>query len=902
MTLHEQQVEREKAQRDAALGRRARGVLEGDLGPVLKRWVSGTISPVADRLRGVARRRLAGDFDGAAGLLSSEVFGLAEFAESNALKPILRWCLEGHSPGRGGPESTYCDDLVLAVLATAIQRCAREGGQPCPLTGLLRLCADAARETALGQFIVQVQGAKAMMRVRRSGRAAWAQHKQMDSVAALLSGQVRSALTEDSGTYAGGGRVRSVVTIRTESGEARRIDLRPPTEADWRFLEVARHVKGERDPHLATWKSFAMLVLCAAQAEAGWFDLVKVGQFKTRNGTRRRRTRGKAHCLVLAEAAEGAIRRDLERWMQMGFSPEPMIVPPEDGDYLTVKHRAVAGRRGPMGLKTQAKDSAAWETACEVMGKTAWKVHPGTLMALRDSEFVRSLAAKSEPDETRMATILASYRRVATLPELYFPLFMDFRGRVYTRPSWVTYQGTDLQKGLLQFPPKEEPSNFDADAWFTSQALHLGALGGLDKAPLGAREAWCNRVLMDAGRQAVRGEWEGAELGEVLEKADEPIQLLTALQLVRSGSDRMVDCLPCQIDGTCNGLQHLTALFRDETAAPFVNLTASTFEDHPADIYAEVAKRVSAMLLTIDEPWAQRLRQAVKIDRKLCKKPVMVLPYGGTRGTIEDAVLSAILDQDPPRAYWTLGLGGDPLHGPTFVWPDHTAGNYQAFAQRDLKDHPLLHLDARRLGGLVWDAIVAILPKPMAAMAAFRAVAKAVGERTLEWSTNFHSIENDDLWVVQAKAKAAKRRLNFRGFHLPSSVRGLQMLEGRDEVDPAAHTSGIVANFIHSMDAAHLARTMRHFRTIAGTSFGAVHDCFIARPSEMGRLGSVTRLAFRHQYLADPLAQPVRLRTPGENPEEFATWYALAEAVGVSFPEKGKWEPGEVLDSAWFFS
>jgi hypothetical protein len=778
-------------------------------------------------------------------------------------------------------------------------------------------CANAARETAMGQFITQVQGAKAMLAVRRGNNAGWSQGKKLDDVANLLAGQVRLALqapndaleeTEVKG--------RSVVKVLTRDNEWRRIDLRPPEEGDWELLDVARHPAGEKDQHAVTWASFAMMVLCAAQAESGWFDLVKLetrwrsGE-GSRAGQRASRFHKAAHGIVLAAEAHAAIMKDLKRWLSLGFIAEPMLTVPVDGDYLTVKHRAVAGGRGPMGVKTDAKGTYHWDVSARIMAATPWTVATDTLLAIRGGGVLADCAERCEPNPVRRESILTGYSQLATR-DFYMPIFMDFRGRVYTRPNLVTYQGSDLQKGLLAFPHRPDQGTFGGTE-YDAMALHLGALYGgpqkLDKAPLMERAAW---VAENQGRPPK----------DLLEGADEPIQLYTSLRLLQGG--RWDDML-CQIDGTCNGLQHLSALFRDETAAPFVNLTESSFEERPSDVYAEVATRVLARLQARgDEPWVRRVMAAVRVDRKLTKKPVMVLPYGGTKVAIEDAVLDAILEQDPEGIWWTECLTPITGNADTLLYTDRrrqpcerdreaVEGNYLAFRERELKNHPLLHLDAKRLGTIVWNCIEEVLPRPMLAMQAFRDIAKTVGDRSLEWQVGSSlageaSSSLGPLWVVQAKPKSMKSSLRFKGMHLPNSVRGLSLRVGADEVDRGSHTSGIVANFIHSQDASHLSATMRMF---GQPCLGAIHDCLISRPSKMASLARSTRLAFVEQYSSSPmqpgsghpLRNPVRLRnvTTGET-EAFADWYALAEQCGVTFPNMGCWEPEEVLGSSWFFS
>ena len=284
----------------------------------------------------------------------------------------------------------------------------------------------------------------------------------------------------------------------------------------------------------------------------------------------------------------------------------------------------------------------------------------------------------------------------------------------------------------------------------------------------------------------------------------------------------------------------------------------------------------------------------------------MVLPYGGTRGTIDDAVQAAILKQAPTATIngmevcpWRECLRPDGEGG----WvrdEEAVAGNYLAFRERSLEDHPLFRLDCQRLGGIVWNAIVDTLPRPIAAMKAFRSIAAYVKGRTLEWATGRGP---DALWIVQAKAISASTHGARGAIVLPETVRVLKVSQGKDIVDPAAHRNGIIANFIHTQDGDHLARTMKAFGRPA---FGAIHDCYVTRPSLMTELGRHTREAFYHKYASEeehPLWQPVRLRDlKSGKVEAFPSWWALAEACKVDLPVLGSWSPEEVKHSAWFFS
>lgn len=900
---------RERLQREAALGKRVSLAQDGSLGPVIKRWINASLGPVSLRLRLAASFYLASDYPAFCSVLDSPIFELQTAMEEGAgerssLNAILYWFTKA--------EARNADDMILAALGTAISSLAtaglshtaergrkRHAAKGVFLTGCLSSMGDASRETALGQFLTQVQGAEAMERVRRKDRSSWAQRDKMDAVAALLFGQVLpQLLSEDRGevTLDKIG-TRSVVKVlrQTEDGPIERmLTLRKPDKQDWELLEVARRTKGEADPYKQAWMTFALLVLCAAQAEHGWFDLGKERKSptsKSRNG------RWKVWALHLAEEPTRAMGGDLAKWLHMGFVHDPMLTEPDKGDYLSVKHKSVVGRRGPMGLHTEAEGTFAWEMACDVMGTTAWQVAGGTLAEINRGPLWEAALKSTGGDEDTLKNVLGAYAREAGEEAIYMPLYMDFRGRVYPRTTWVTYQGTDVQKGLLKFPCAGVGTiQPPPDAYVMHMANLYG--NGLDKSTLSRRDQW----------------WEdmrGTVLNEAVTKAEEPIQFYTASRL---GAMGLYDAVPCQIDGTCNGLQHLSALFRDELAAPFVNLTASSYEEHPADLYGEAAERVLDMMTRkvgsyeigceaeIDHNWKWISRSVgnYKIDRKLLKKPLMVLPYGGTFNAIEEAVIEAVLAQEPDATIWQNCLVRVPFQG-LIEDPESIQKGYLAFKDRPLREHPLFHDDMKKLSLFVLEAIKKVIPRAMAAMDSFRAIAKGVGERSLEWSTGLGG--ETALWVVHAYPMAARSSLSLRGFHLPNSIRGLSLQNGKDEVDPRAHRTGIVANFIHSQDASHLARTMFNFRARRGTSFAAIHDCYIARASEMPTLNTATRVSFCGQYLSDPLKQPVRLRDLKTGKvEEFLDWFALAKVLGVTFPDYGKWDPAEVLESAWFFS
>lgn len=865
---HNAQVAREKGARDAALGKRAKAVAEGHLGPVLKRWINADVVPIASLMRQVAEAYLAGDIRGVAKLLDTPASELTE--KERPMVPFMEWLLRGKSPGRA-EDTTYAEDIALSFMASLISALA-SGKDGVSLSTALSGASMAVRNTVEGQFIVSIQGAKAMQAIRERQPELWKQKKSLGRIAAQLRSQIkpeflREAREEIVIPTRGNRKVFQVLDYK---GDARRIELtRTPDAIDWQIMDLCWHPDGDPSDsrHRSLWLAFAGMLLAAAQRVGGWFDVVM--------GPKKKRKYQATRLLVLSEKAHYAIKADIDKWVQMGFSSQPMIVAPEDGDYLSVKHRKVNGQRPAKGLLTNPDETTAWEGA-KVLAETPWQVNPEALAYWRGlgEGGVERSSALDLTDTMR----LAEHRRLAAEPEFFLPVSMDFRGRMYYRTPWVTPQSGDLGKSLLMFPSVADHGVWldeeEQAQWLKAIITHMSGLWGnkVDKAPLAVRYEW----------------WKEWSAHPSFTMAEKPHTLLAHWELMVR---ERTDSIPIQIDGTCNGLQHLAALTRDEEAAQHVNLARSSVLSAPADIYGVVAQQVTWRISCMDAPWVLRMRAAgLDINRKLCKGPVMVLPYGGTREAVRISVRGAVLDQLSEEI---MRLGTSP-------WHEMEEDGYGAFKERDLKDHPGFNSDCQQLALLVWESIAPVIPRPMAFMSSLQGIGAAIGERGLAWRVGLNS--GSPLWVVQAKSKAQRKQVTMKGFHLPEAVRRVTLMANSNEVDPKAHKTGIVANFIHSLDAAHLSLACVIFRAKGGGCVGAVHDCVLVRPSEAALMGRCLREAFVQLHAEDPLAQPVRLMVDKDHWEEYPSWYALAEVLGVTFPDRGEFNLEEVYDSAWFFS
>ena len=243
---------------------------------------------------------------------------------------------------------------------------------------------------------------------------------------------------------------------------------------------------------------------------------------------------------------------------------------------------------------------------------------------------------------------------------LYFPHQLDFRGRIYAVPMFLHPQYADYARSLLHFAEGKAIKNNDDACWL---AIHGANSFGEDKCSLDDRTQWISdneeMIFKCAENPHMNTEWS---------QADKPYQFLAFCFEWREFSKGNGEYnfgykshIPVLVDGSCNGLQHFSAMLKDEIGGAAVNLTP---KDTPADIYGDVAdiviQRLKEMLndtskfgkppkdptrkqFTVAE-LAQHWLQ-FGVDRKTCKRPVMTLPYGSRRFSHRKYIQASIMER-----------------------------------------------------------------------------------------------------------------------------------------------------------------------------------------------------------------------------------------------------------------
>ena len=455
-----------------------------------------------------------------------------------------------------------------------------------------------------------------------------------------------------------------------------------------------------------------------------------------------------------------------------------------------------------------------------------------------------------------VANTLLVARRCGSRP-IWFPVFLDFRGRVYSVPQHLSPQGSDLSKGLLEFA-EGVPLGPTGAKWVE---IHLANCYGVDKVSAEQRRAWVHEnrgmILRVAEDPYSNREWHDA---------DAPVEFLAACidyaGYVRDGEGH-VSHLMIKVDGTCNGIQHLAAMSRDSVAGREVNLIPN---DKPADIYTRVAEEATAELdgvakgeiilpgkRTPEQCKEMALRWLLYgVKRDVTKRPTMILPYGGTLSAVQDYVSEAVTKRTREGIAHPFGRFRD---------------RHEAFGAK-----------------VIWSAMSRVVDGPRKVMAWTKQLAKALNKsgRAIQW------VSPSGFPVRQAYLHTKSRRVKTRVGDV--SIR-VSLAATTDRINARRQSQALAPNWIHSLDAAALHLTVVSLQRSGVSSVVMIHDSYGAHAANMDVMASTLRDEFVQIYRTDVMA---KFRDDVTQP-------LLDRSDVPALPERGDLDIEQVLQSPHFF-
>jgi len=519
--------------------------------------------------------------------------------------------------------------------------------------------------------------------------------------------------------------------------------------------------------------------------------------------------------------------------------------------------------------------STAWQINPYILAKieqlTANKVITGGITVGRDDKtpfmdqdeyeaLTKEQVTAYHKNRTELVQGIASYRgkhgafsrklaiaqKLKNHAEFFFPHFSDFRGRLYPMPSDLTPQGDQVAKGLLQFA-EGKALGTSGLKWLM---IHAANCYGLDKETLADREqwAWDNLEMLRSVSSNPITDTRWAIMKDTGDVDNEAFPFLAAaneiVKAVDSGKPaEFVSHIPVAMDGTCNGMQILSMLGKDQIGAEATNCTDRSDRK---DLYLTVANAVKKSIArdkadSIEAgEWSERMTDISKA-RKVVKRAVMTVPYGVTAGGIatqleDDGFCKNMTDSKKGAQYMTKAI---------------------------------------------LEAMESVNGKAVEIMQYFQSVAEILGESGsgLSWYTPM------GLKVTQQYNQFKERRIMTVLGEITLSVEDAEM-----GLRVSKQTNSSSPNIIHSLDAAMLQMTVERLSEMGHTDFAMIHDSYGMHPSNVQdlhvALREVARDMFGGNLLAD-IHEYVQSSTDIELPTP---------------PSLGDYDINEIVNADYFFS
>ncbi|WP_445978450.1 DNA-directed RNA polymerase [Stenotrophomonas muris] len=418
--------------------------------------------------------------------------------------------------------------------------------------------------------------------------------------------------------------------------------------------------------------------------------------------------------------------------------------------------------------------------------------------------------AKRVSQRAQVAKALSVAGKFADDAAIYFPHYLDFRGRVYPFSAYLSPQGSDLSKGLLRF--SEGKALGDTGAYWL--AVHIANCFGVDKVSFEDRVQWVmenEEQILDSGMDPLDG-------ARFWETADSKVCALAAcMEWVgyKLQGEAYVSHLAIAMDGSCSGLQHFSALLRDPVGGKAVNLVP---QDKPGDIYTAVYKE--AQIISDSRAGEEKYAEfaaawAGKFKRSISKHPTMTLCYSATKLGMAKMILKAVEEEQED--------------GSTYL--NNDVDLYKACVYA---------------ADCIWIALGKVVVAARGAMEWLQHSSKVVAKANLpmRWTTPM------GLPVMQAykEEKGTRVKVFVNGQRVELTLNAETSV-----IDSRRQAAGIAPNYVHSLDGAHLMRTAKLASLNGITALAVIHDSFGTHAADTDMLHAVIREALVQQYTPNRL-------------------------------------------------
>lgn len=425
---------------------------------------------------------------------------------------------------------------------------------------------------------------------------------------------------------------------------------------------------------------------------------------------------------------------------------------------------------------------------------------------------ITSLKLKSEIENHNslfylQKNIIGLAKLLINVNEFYFPIELDWRGRVYCQSSYISFQGNELAKSLILF--KNGKTLCNNGLYYLK--IYGANLYGIDKESIISRIKW-----IDSNHQNIID----MNLDFIL-KASEPLIFIAFCFEYRNYFNNpkdFVSRLPILLDATCSGLQHLSAMVGESTIAKNVNLLESDPNMKPHDFYQFCIDLINKKIkdFTEENPLYIRLSK-LNLTRSVIKQSIMTIPYNVTK--------RGILMQLEEYFEW-IKIDGNNLLKPKWN-NDPVFINKKELYQLAKIIHETLYEEHPRLKELVnyLNKITELL----------------------------YDLNLPIIWKTPSGLVIRQKYTKFKKIRVKPSLNKTSttytILIPTDQIDLNKQRAAFMPNICHSMDASNISLMINTLiKQNKYINLFTVHDCFASTADSIQTINIVVRIAFLMLY------------------------------------------------------
>ena len=567
------------------------------------------------------------------------------------------------------------------------------------------------------------------------------------------------------------------------------------------------------------------------------------------------------------------------------------------------------------------RENAPYVKALHKLNQIKWKINTPVMEAVLSNKhmFLPPYDEMDSPEkrqwwtskQTEWEFVINKAFVVEQWDGYYQSMDLDYRGRMYNEESFLNYQAADIAKGMKLFY-EEKPITERGEFWL---AVHTAASYNMSYS-IDDIPDWCEQdykshllsedldnISVDKMTLNDRAQWTYQHADDIIRwgsecelqmKAEKPVTFLACCVEWNRVEETGMTCLPIAIDGSNNGWQHLGAISKDTHTGNLVGLVPIEIQN---DFYVQTAKELINLTTDVNVKSVLDKMPMKHIRKGISKRGSMTRAYSAGANKIADNMYFDCRQADFDKKYGITkpicrklasklvksieNVCPGPLQTMEYLQKlaEFMLGRYEVKGPGGKADYKELHARRYEL----------ICTKDLDEESLNELDDISIKLKEYHYELDWGKGQNCLTWVTPSGFHAKYEKFTMENIKERATLNGKQikhvLQSPTDRPDLRGFMCGISPNYIHSLDASHMALVIEDW----DHAFGAVHDSFSTHASDVDDLLQKTKDVFIKMYDHDNYFDVIRQNLT--NNED-----------NIKQPLLGELDIKEVTNSDYFFA